>query len=184
MPGPRARRERASVSPSPPAAGADLRLAAHHRRQFRDVYLCARWGRDRLRQQRHYPPREHGQRQFRFTEFLRLPSVPAGKHVVTFVQTSDGAYGLSIVGIGSGAPRAGDEFPTVLVGTIPSQLPGNRCNSSHGACQHYIDDIQADVNLLAADGLKVRLFDTRTFMFGTPLEMNDPVHPNNTGTWN
>jgi lysophospholipase L1-like esterase len=112
---------------------------------------------------------------------LRLPSVPAGKHVVTFVQTSEGANGLSIVGIGSGAPRSGDQFPTVLVGTIPSQRPGSRCDSSHGACQHYIDDIEADVNLLAADGLKVRLFDTRTFMFGTPLEMNDPVHPNEYG---
>ena len=45
----------------------------------------------------------------------------------------------------------------------------------------YIDDIVADVNLLAADGLNVRLFDTRAFMFGTPLEMNDPVHPNEYG---
>jgi hypothetical protein len=39
------------------------------------------------------------------------------------------------------------------------------------------------VNLFAADGLNVRLFDTRKYMFGTAVEMNDGVHPNEFGQY-
>ena len=113
--------------------------------------------------------------------FLRLPSVAAGKHVVTFTQTSAGGDGVSVVGIGTPTRRTGDVLPTVLVGTIPYQEPGSTCNSSDGPCQKYIGDIEADVNLFSTDGLNVRLFDTRKFMFGTSFEMNDLIHPNEFG---
>jgi hypothetical protein len=113
--------------------------------------------------------------------FIRLPPVPAGTHVVTFTQTSVGANGLSVVGIGTPTRLAADQFPTVLAGIIPFQLPGSPCDSSDGPCQAYIQDIEADVDLFSADGLNVRLFDTRKFMFGMPSEMNDLVHPNEFG---
>jgi hypothetical protein len=110
--------------------------------------------------------------------FLRFPSVPAGTHVVTFTQTSAGANGVSVVGIGTPTRRTIDQFPTVLAGAIPYQRPGSPCNSPDGPCQKYIQDIEADVKVFSTDGLNVRLFDTRKFMFGTPSEMNDSVHPN------
>ncbi len=116
--------------------------------------------------------------------FLRLPPVPAGKHVVTFVQTSTGAQGLSVVGIGRPTGPATDILPSVLVGTIPYQLhgaSGGACTSDDDPCLEYIRDIEADVNLIAADGLKVRLFDTRKYMFGTIKEMSDALHPNALG---
>ncbi len=113
--------------------------------------------------------------------FLRLPPVPAGTHVVTFTQTSPGADGFSVVGIGTPTRLTSDQFPSVLVGTIPFQMPGSRCNSVDGPCQKYIQDIEADVKMFSADGLNVRLFDTRKFMFGTFIEMNDSVHPNELG---
>jgi hypothetical protein len=115
--------------------------------------------------------------------FLRLPPVAAGTHVVTFTQTSAGENGVYVVGIGTPAKRIGDIFPTVLAGTIPYQEPGSDCNSPDGPCQNYIDDIEADVDLFSADGLNVRLFDTRKYMFGTPAEMNNSVHPNEFGQY-
>ncbi|WP_433969063.1 hypothetical protein [Tunturiibacter gelidiferens] len=115
--------------------------------------------------------------------FLRLPSIPAGKHVVTFTQTSAGANGVSVVGIGTPTGPPANSLPSVLVGTIPFhvQNPGDPCNFPKGTCQVYIEDIEADVNLFSADGLNVRLFDTRKYMFGTPAEMNDMLHPNRLG---
>jgi hypothetical protein len=115
--------------------------------------------------------------------FIRLPSVPAGKHVVTFTQTSSGANGVSVVGIGAPAGSSAGTLPTVLAGTIPFHLQGygDPCDSSDGPCQEYIQDIEADVNLFSADGLNVRLFDTRKFMLGEAPEMDDAVHPNELG---
>jgi hypothetical protein len=115
--------------------------------------------------------------------FLRLPLVPAGTHVVTFTQTSAGANGVSVVGIGIPTKQSTDQLPTVLAGTIPYEESGSKCNSLDGPCQEYNQDIEADVNLFAADGLNVRLFDTRKYMFGTAVEMNDGVHPNEFGQY-
>lgn len=115
--------------------------------------------------------------------FLRLPVVPAGTHVVTFTQTSEGTNGVSVVGVGTPTKAPSDLLPTVLVGTIPYQLYGSDCNSSRGPCQNYIEDIESDVRSLSNDGLDVRLFDTRNYMFGYPFEMNDPVHPSEYGQY-
>lgn len=112
---------------------------------------------------------------------LRIPGVPAGKHTLTFTQTSAAANGFSIVGVGAPQTPTSGYLPTVLVGTITFQLPGNPnflCSKNDAPCQQYNLDIAANVNLLAGDGLNVRLFDTRKFMFGTAAEMNDTLHPN------
>ena len=115
--------------------------------------------------------------------FLRLPAVGAGTHVVTFTQTNTGANGLSIVGIGTPIGPATNKLPTVLVGTVPYQLSGSTsaCANTDTPCLDYIQDIEADINLFAADGLNVRLFDTRQYMFGTAAEMSDALHPNALG---
>jgi hypothetical protein len=114
---------------------------------------------------------------------LRLPPVVAGRHVVTFTQTSEGTTGVSVVGIGAPTGTPSGTLPTVLVGTIPFHLqsPTDPCNLPGGNCQAYNRDIEVDVNLFASDGLKVRLFDTRKYMFGSPAEMNDFLHPNKLG---
>jgi hypothetical protein len=111
--------------------------------------------------------------------FIRLAAVVPGRHVITFTQTSAGSNGVSVVGIGSPAGSQSGTMPTVLAGTIPYQLDTGKCTkSSDQPCQEYIQDIEADVNLFSGDGLDVRLFDTRKFMYGTDAEMNDSLHPN------
>jgi hypothetical protein len=114
--------------------------------------------------------------------FLRLPPVSAGTHVVTFTQTSAGVNGVSVVGIGTPAGPTTNTLPTVLMGTVPYQYGNGRCTvADDQPCQEYINDIETDVNILAADGLNVQLFDTRQYMFGTAAEMSDALHPNALG---
>lgn len=113
--------------------------------------------------------------------FIRIPNVPPGHHVVTFTQTSLLPDGFSIVGIGAPPPAPVHGMPTVLVGTIPYQQKfafGGACTLIDLPCLQYINDIESDVSLFAGDGLNVRLFDTRQYMFATPSEMNDALHPN------
>lgn len=113
--------------------------------------------------------------------FIRIPSVSAGTHVVTFTQTSVGSSGVSVVGVGSPYGGINNQLPTVLVGTITYQWAGGGsegCTSSDAPCLQYIQDQRTDVTLLSGDGLDVRLFDTRQYMFGTASEMNDALHPN------
>lgn len=114
--------------------------------------------------------------------FLRLPAVPAGKHVVTFTQTGPG--GLAIVGIGAPPITGGDTLPTVLVGSIPYQrlyAVSGACTYTDAPCLQYIQDIKSNLDLFAKDGLDVRFFDTRQYMLGNPNEMNDSLHPNALG---
>jgi len=115
--------------------------------------------------------------------FLRLPTVTAGTHVVTFTQTSAGANGVSVLGIATPTGPTTDKLPSVLVGTLPFALQnsGGICDSSEVTCLQYIKDIEADVNLFSTDKLNVRLFDSRKYMSGTASEMNDPFHPNEYG---
>ena len=116
--------------------------------------------------------------------FIRFSPVPAGKHVVTFTQTSMGTDGVSVVGIGTPNGPVEGKLPAVLVGTITYPLHNSSeqaFDSPNGAYLRYIQDIEEDVGLLAGDGLSVRLFDTRKFMHGTKAEMNDHDHPNELG---
>jgi lysophospholipase L1-like esterase len=116
--------------------------------------------------------------------FLRWPYIPAGHHTVTFTQTSAGASGVSVVGIG--APTAGQsgQLPVVLVGNVPYQMHTGAnvgCQNSDAPCLAYNTDIQLDVEMMTGDGLNVRLFDTRQYLQSTSAEMKDAVHPNARG---
>jgi hypothetical protein len=116
--------------------------------------------------------------------FIRFPPVAAGKHVVTFTQTSSGTNGVSVVGIGAPGGSATNTLPIVFAGTIPYQYyaSGGQCTQTNDEpCNEYTQDIEADVTLLSGDGLDIRLFDTRKFMFGTAAEMSDALHPNALG---
>jgi len=115
---------------------------------------------------------------------IRIANVPAGKHVVTFTQTNAGTDGVSVVGIGTPHGTIAGTLPTVLAGIIPFEENnghGGRCTSMDALCNAYIQDIENDVSLLAGDGLHIRIFDTRKYMFATPSEMSDATHPNELG---
>ena len=120
--------------------------------------------------------------------FLRWPYLPAGSHTVTFTQTSPGAGGVSVVGIGApdaaGGAASGGQLPVVLAGTVPYQLhtgDNTGCQNTDAPCLAYNSDIQVDVEMMAGDGLNVRLFDTRKYLQATSAEMNDATHPNASG---
>jgi hypothetical protein len=70
-------------------------------------------------------------------------------------------------------------MPTVLVGTLPYQYGTGQCTvASDEPCLNYTQDVEADINIFLADGLDLRLFDTRKYMFATAAEMDDHYHPN------
>ena len=114
---------------------------------------------------------------------LRLPSLSAGSHSLTFTQTSAAAYGLGIVALGIPPVNPPSTMPQVYVGTTPPQLIGGGapCDVNPTPCQAYTLDITNNVALLAADHLSVTLFNTGKYMTATPPDMLDPVHPNGTG---
>ena len=120
--------------------------------------------------------------------FLRWPYLPAGHHTVTFIQSSSGAGGVSVIGIGApdavGGVAAGGQLPVVLAGTVPYQLHTGAnigCQNTDAPCLAYNSDIQLDVQMMARDGLNVRLFDTRKYLQATSAEMDDATHPNASG---
>jgi hypothetical protein len=115
--------------------------------------------------------------------FLRLPGIAAGSHTVTFTQTSS-AGTMQIVAIGAPPappPAAQPSLPTVIVGDPPLQLAVNDCVSGPTVCVAYPPDIQANVALFAGDGLNVIYAENHTYMFATPSEMDDALHPNALG---
>lgn len=111
--------------------------------------------------------------------FLRFPAVPRGEHLVTFTQTSAGTNGVSVVGIGTPAGITPEGRPHVLVGTLTYQYGTGQCNpASEEPCLTYTLIIESNAKMFSADGLEVRVFDTRKYMGGTAAEMNDALHPN------
>jgi hypothetical protein len=113
--------------------------------------------------------------------FIRLPSVAAGHHTVTFTQISSvGTMRIVAIGATPGTPR---ELATVLVGDPPLQEVGSSapCNLDPGPCASYLAQIQADAALFAGDGLNVQFVDNHPYMHATPSEMNDTLHPNALG---
>jgi len=113
--------------------------------------------------------------------FLRLPGIAAGSHTVTFTQTS--ATGtMEVVAIGA-PPAVQRSLPMVLVGDTPNQeaVQGDTCVVYPATCLAYPLDIQANVALFAGDGLDVIYAENHTYMFATPSEMDDALHPNTVG---
>lgn len=116
--------------------------------------------------------------------FLRWPYIPAGHHTVTFTQTSMGASGVSVVGIGAPTVGQSGQLPQVLVGNVPYQMHTGAnvgCQNTDAPCLAYNADIRLDVEMMSGDGLNVRLFDTRQYLASTNAEMSDAVHPNAKG---
>lgn len=114
---------------------------------------------------------------------LRIPSVPAGDHVLTLTETISAPAGMSIVGIGVAPPAGQVGLSRVLAGTIPRQLQGggSACDLNDAICTQYTADVKAAVALFAGDGLNVHLFDSRAYTTGTTADMNDRLHPNQLG---
>jgi lysophospholipase L1-like esterase len=114
---------------------------------------------------------------------LRIPSVPAGTHTLALTQTSIGASGMDILGVGVPPAQPPASMPRLLVGTTPRQLIGSGapCDVYSAICAAYIADITANVALLQADGLNITLFTSAKYMSGTSADMADSVHPNPRG---
>ncbi len=115
--------------------------------------------------------------------FLRINSVAAGSHTVTFTQTSIGSNGFGVVAVGTLPPAVTSGLPRVLVGTTPKQnsQAAAVCTGDDAICQAYIQDIKMNVAIFASDGLGVFLFDTRKHEVGTYVDTTDTIHPNALG---
>ena len=104
--------------------------------------------------------------------------MPAGPHVVQFTLQT-GALGILAVGTPPAATD-GSLFPTVLASDIPNENQATP-RDPESITALFSADIKANVALLAADGLDVRLVPTRSFMLGAPDAMADATHPNALG---
>jgi lysophospholipase L1-like esterase len=87
---------------------------------------------------------------------------------------------MQIVGIGTN-PASPATLPLVVVGDPPREAPNALCSQTPSICADYVSDIQANVALLAGDGLNVIYAENHSYMLGTYAEMNDQVHPNTLG---
>jgi lysophospholipase L1-like esterase len=114
--------------------------------------------------------------------FLRIPRVPAGVHTVTFTQTS-ASGSMEIVAIGAPPAASTNLLPAVIVGDVPMQKSGTQapCIVTPAICAAYTADIQANIALLAGDGLRIVYADNHSYMHGTAAEMDDELHPNDVG---
>jgi lysophospholipase L1-like esterase len=112
---------------------------------------------------------------------IRVPTVSPGTHTVTLTQTSlTGTMQIVAVGV---PPASSTDLPNVLVGDVPYAVntASTGCAGTATPALEYIAEIQKTVMILSADGLNVRYVPTREYMFGTPAEMEDVVHPNPLG---
>jgi hypothetical protein len=108
----------------------------------------------------------------------RMASVAAGHHVVTVTQTSSTGT-VQVLAVGSPAP-ASSPAPQILSSDIPYLLGtgSTGCTGTSTVSLQYIQQIQADVELLAGDGVRITYVPTRRYFFGTSAEMIDQTHPN------
>jgi len=117
--------------------------------------------------------------------FIRIPAVPAGPHTVTMTQTS-GSGTMRIVAIGAPPaplPAVQPSLPMVVVSDPPLQqlVANDECFIYPANCAAYPPDVQANVAIFAGDGLDVIYAENHTYMFATPAEMSDVLHPNALG---
>jgi hypothetical protein len=108
---------------------------------------------------------------------IRLANITAGNHTLLFTVTSgNSGNGISIGGIGTPPALAYGTQPIIYsTGVIKQQ---NDANSA--ATLAYDTDAQADNNLLASDGLKIRNINVRNYVNST-TDMYNAEHPNLTG---
>jgi hypothetical protein len=80
-------------------------------------------------------------------------------------------------------PVRGSAMPSVLVSDIPYTLnsASTGCSGTSSTSILYNAQIQATVTTFYGDGLDVRYVPTRKYMFATPAEMVDSLHPNQLG---
>ena len=107
---------------------------------------------------------------------LRFP-VPAGVHTLD-LNVLSGSVGI-LAAATAPSPGPASPHPTVLSADVPNQRADGA--ASPATLAQYTADAQADVTLLAEDGLDLRPVVTRSTMLGTPAEMSDNIHPNALG---
>jgi len=111
---------------------------------------------------------------------IRVP-VSAGTHSVVFTQTNSGT--MAILGIGTPSSNtATGANPYLVVGELPNQYNGN----IQAAVNAYRADTDADVALLAGDGLAAILAPTGSYVQMTAAAGDsnfptDSIHPSDLG---
>ncbi len=109
---------------------------------------------------------------------LRITDVAPGDHILTvsIVDASD-SRPVSLIAAGTAALRGPSPHPIVLVGGVPFE----RDNLNEKATQAYDAEVRKSVALLREDRLDVRFVDVRSYLKGNSLDMQDGLHPNDTG---
>ena len=107
----------------------------------------------------------------------RIVGLSAGNHHVKFTVTSSTSSSSSVMIFGLGTPSASGLAPHVFVGGVPYQRDDNRSAQT----AKFNADVIANVSSLQADGLPVHFVNVRNYLHGTSPEMQDTLHPNNTG---
>jgi hypothetical protein len=104
----------------------------------------------------------------------RFP-VSAGTHSV--VLSAGSAGGVAVQGVGTLPAIKTFGHPVIASGDIPNQNTSGGLTSPAVVAQ-YNAYVAADEALLAGDGAEIRHSPNQQYMHGTPVEMNDQVHPN------
>lgn len=108
---------------------------------------------------------------------IRVSGMAAGTHSVVFTQTASGTMSILAVGSLQSIPISG--LPTVVVGGVPNQLNQNLL----AATSTYDADAQADITLLASDGLNILFAPVSAAIQATTAaaDMFDVLHMNDVG---
>jgi lysophospholipase L1-like esterase len=108
---------------------------------------------------------------------IRVTGLSAGTHTVVFTQTHSGT--MAITSLATVPTGLGAQQPYVLAGEIPNQQGGG----SQAGVNAYVADIDADVAMLAGDGLKIYLAPVSQYLSGSAgaNDMYNQLHPNDAG---
>jgi len=108
---------------------------------------------------------------------IRVSGVAAGSHSIVFTQTHSGT--MSILALAAIPTLNYTALPIVVVGDVPNQLDGNLLSTT----QAYSADADADIRLLAGDGLHVALAPVNAGLQATTAaaDMFNTLHPNDVG---
>ena len=107
----------------------------------------------------------------------RITGLNAGTHHIRFTVTSPTSSSNTVMIFGVGSPSSSNSGPHVFVGGVPFQRDDNRSIQT----AKFNSDVIANVNAMQADGLPVHFVDVRNYLRGTSAEMQDTLHPNDTG---